>query len=77
MPGVEERVTVIFDARGRNVDHLKRVVYLLTRKSEKVFLFPRIFWYKIASAIQFYDGKRSDIMLLYEQYKGGSRNEHN
>ena len=70
LPGIDEKLCLIFTARGRKVDHLKRCVWLLTQEDEyKVFKFPLLFWYRLAFLIQFCGAKRSDVMYLYEKFK--------
>lgn len=70
LPGIDEKLCLIFTARGRKVDHLKRCVWLLTQEDEyKVFKFPLLFWYRLAFLIQFCGAKRSDVMYIYEKFK--------
>lgn len=69
LPGVNEKLCVIFTARGRKVDHLKRVVHILTEKDEhKAFALPLAFWYKLSALIQFSGAHRSDVERLYEMF---------
>lgn len=69
LPGVNEKLCLIFTARGRKVDHLKRVIHILTAEQgddHKAFSLPLIFWYKIAALIQQEGAHRSDIAFLWE-----------
>lgn len=69
LPGITEPLCLIFTARGRKIDHLKRCVYLLTKYDEHtVFSLPLSFWYKLAALIQFHGAKKSDVLLLYESF---------
>ncbi|MBM7022649.1 hypothetical protein [Treponema sp. Marseille-Q4523] len=69
LPGITEKLCLIFTARGRKVDHLKRCVYLLTKENkDKVFKFPLLFWYRLAGLIQFSGAKKSDVMHLYTEF---------
>lgn len=77
LPGVNEKLCLVFTARGRKVDHLKRCVHILTEKDEhKVFSLPLAFWYKLSSLIQFSGAHRSDVLRLYDMFtkkKGKSK----
>lgn len=69
LPGVNEKLCVILEAKGRKVDHLKRSIYLLTKQNEdKVFRFPLVFWYKTAALIEYSGAKKSDLMFLYNKF---------
>ena len=69
LPGINEKLCLIFTARGRKVDHLKRSIWLLTQEDEyKVFKMPLIFWYRLSYLIQFEQAKKSDVMYLYEKF---------
>lgn len=71
LPGVDEKLCLIFTARGRKVDHLKRAVFILTDEQgdeHKAFALPLIFWYRLASLIQQGDAHRSDIAVLWEAF---------
>lgn len=70
LPSVNEKLCLIFTARGRKIDHLKRCLYLLTRENENaVYSLPLIFWYKLAGLIQYSEAKKSDVMTLFDKYK--------
>ncbi len=69
LPGITEKLYLIFTARGRKVDHLKRCIYLLTREDEHaIFKFPLLFWYRLTGLIQFSGAKKSDVLHLYKQF---------
>lgn len=69
LPGVNEKLCLVFTARGRKIDHLKRCIFLLTQGDEyKVFELPLAFWYKLAALIQFSGAHKSDVMRLYEMF---------
>lgn len=78
LPGVREPIKIIYIAKGRKVDHLKRCLFLLTQRDKyEIFKFPLIFWYKLSSLIQFSGAKNSDITILYNQFKKTRRNNKN
>lgn len=71
LPGVNERLCLIFTARGRKIDHLKRALHILTEEQKdehKVFSLPLIFWYRLAALIQHGGAHRSDIEVLWERF---------
>lgn len=71
LPGVDQKLCLIYTARGRKIDNLKRVIYILTEEQgdeNKVFKLPLIFWYKLAAIIQHNGALRSDISILWEQF---------
>ncbi|MBQ8678333.1 MAG: hypothetical protein IJ530_01055 [Treponema sp.] len=71
LPGVSERLCLIFTARGRRIDHLKRVLHILTDEQgddHKAFSLPLIFWYRLSALIQHDGAHRSDIEILWEQF---------
>lgn len=71
LPGVDQKLCLIFTARGRKVDNLRRVIYILTDQQgddNKVFKLPLMFWYKLAALIQQTKAVRSDVALLWETY---------
>ena len=71
LPGVDSKLCVLFTARGRKVDHLKRVVYILTDEQGdryKAFKLPLLFWYRIAALIQQCGAQRTDLAVLWESF---------
>ncbi|MBQ3670158.1 MAG: hypothetical protein IJR39_07115 [Treponema sp.] len=71
LPGVNEKLCLIFIAQGRKIDDLKRVLYILTDEQNdehKVFSLPLIFWYRLSALIQQSEAHRSDIALLWEKF---------
>lgn len=71
LPGVDQKLCLIFTARGRRFDNLKRVIYILTEEQgdeNKVFRLPLIFWYKLAALIHQSGANRSDVALLWETF---------
>lgn len=78
LPCVDQKLTLILKAKGRKVDHLKRAMYLFSKKDEvKVFSFPLIFWYKLAGLIEHFGAKKSDLFTLYNQYLCEDKNANN
>lgn len=70
LPGCRVPVKIIFTAKGRKIDYLKRCLFMLTKNDKyEIFKFPYIFWYKLASLIQFSGAKKSDVEILYNQFK--------
>lgn len=73
LPGVEEKLQLLYTAKGRKIDELKRVLYILTDEQgdeHKVFKLPLIFWYRLAALIQQSGAARSDIAVLWECFTG-------
>jgi|GEM_PF-902048 len=71
LPGVSEKLCLIFTARGRKIDELKRVLYILTEEQSdehKAFSLPVIFWYRISALIQQNIASRSNIEVLWEKF---------
>ncbi|MCR5252585.1 MAG: hypothetical protein K6C98_02595 [Treponema sp.] len=71
LPGVNEKLCVIYTARGKKIDHLKRVLYILTDEQgeeHKVFKLPLLFWYRLAAVIQQNGAPRSDLSVLWESF---------
>ena len=71
LPGVNEKLCLIFTARGRKIDDLKRVLHILTdeqKDEHKVFSLPLVFWYRLSALIQRGEAHRSDIALLWEKF---------
>lgn len=71
LPGISEKLCLIFTARGRKIDELKRVLHILTDEQQdehKVFGLPLIFWYRLAAMIQFGNAHRTDIAYLWEKF---------
>jgi len=71
LPGVSEKLCLIFTAGGRKIDELKRVLYILTEEQNdehKAFSLPLIFWYRLSALIQQKKALRSDIGLLWERF---------
>lgn len=69
LPGIYERLCLIFTAKGHKVDHLKRCLWLLTMEDkDAVFRLPLLFWYRLAALIQFSGAKKSDVLYLYGQF---------
>lgn len=71
LPGVSERVEVIFQARGHKVDDIERLKKILIEGQNEniLFKFPLIFWYKLSAMINYQKGKRIDALRLFNQYK--------
>jgi len=71
LPGVNEKLCLIFTARGKKVDHLKRVLYILTEEQgneHQVFTLPLLFWYRLGALIQQSGAARSDLAVLWESF---------
>ena len=70
LPGVEAPLSVLFTARGRKIDHLKRALFLLQEADGyKHYLLPPLFWYRLSGLVQHAGAKKSDILLLYRQFR--------
>lgn len=73
LPGTNEKLCLVFSARGKKIDILKRVLYILTEEqndSYSAFSLPLIFWYRIAGLIQHCGASRSDLEILWENFTG-------
>lgn len=69
LPGVSCPIKIIFTAKGKKVDHLKRSLFILTQNDKyEIFKFPLIFWYKLSALIKFSQAQRSDLELLYKMF---------
>lgn len=71
LPGVDGKLCLIFMAKGRKIDLLKRVLFILTDEQgdeHKAFSLPLIFWYKVAAMIQHDGAVRSDLAILWESF---------
>lgn len=71
LPGINEKLCLIFTARGKKVDHLKRVLYILTEEQQdeyKAFSLPLIFWYRLGFLIQQSGAQRSDLEVLWQSF---------
>lgn len=70
LPGVNEKLCLIYEAKGRRFDILKRTIYNLTKDDEfSIFKYDLSFWYRLCFLIQSCQGKSSDIKLLCDKYK--------
>lgn len=69
LPGIGCKLFVLFEARGHKIDHLKRCLFLLTDSNTGgVFMFPHLFWYRLAGLIQFHGAPKSEVMTLYNHF---------
>lgn len=69
LPGVNGNLEIIFIAKGRKIDDLKRCLFNLTKDDKyEIFSFPKIFWYKLAGLIQFSKAYKTDVEYLYSQF---------
>lgn len=70
LPGVDSKLLLLYEARGRRYDDFKKALYLLTKDDPyKCLCLPLAFWFKIFSLVDHYGGKKSDVMWLFEKYK--------
>lgn len=70
LPGVSDKVQIIYQARGHKVDSLKRCLHILSQNEKYlIYKMPVLFWYKICAMIEYYDGKRMDFVRLYNLYR--------
>ena len=70
LPGINSKLYMIYCAKGRKIDHLKRVLFLLTQDDEYlVYQLPLEFWFKLCFNIQFFSGYKSDVIQLFNQFK--------
>jgi hypothetical protein len=63
LPNVGQQVGILFKARGRQIDLLRKALYFLTDAvGDKVFLYKPIFWQRIACLIESYKGHYSPLL---------------
>ena len=72
LPGIKEKLFILYEARGRKIDNLKRSLFILTegkKETNDVFTFPLIFWFRLAGTINIAGAPRSDIVRLKGMFK--------
>lgn len=67
LPGVDEKLALVFSTNGNKVKKLDGIIKKLTKSvSNGIFLFPALFWYHLASVIQYAKTKQNAIETLLE-----------
>ena len=70
LPGISQKVKIIYCARGKKVDLIERALNLITKEDEyAAFRFSKEFFFQLAAIIKFWEAKRFDIIRLYNRYK--------
>ncbi len=78
LPGVSNKVQIIYTAKGHKVDDVKRADYLLTQQSKYlIYKLPKMFWYKLAAQIEYFNARKTNFITLYNQYKPKNMKELN
>lgn len=76
LPGLTENLQVLFSVRGRRFELLKRTVYVLLDTCQNnpgtVFMLPDIFWYRLGCVINQFGGKKTDVLILLNNFITGS-----
>lgn len=69
LPGIDIPLYVIFKAKGRKIDELKHVLYILTKEDHYApFRLKIEFWEKLASMIEYHGSYREEVIFLYNKY---------
>jgi len=69
LPGVDEKLCLLYSTKGNKVKKLDGIVKKLTRINPfEIFQFPETFWYRLTSIIQFKNSKSSLVNSLYDLY---------
>lgn len=76
LPGVEGKLTLLYETRGKKLDDMKRILFLLTRENEyEIFRFSYLFWFHLIALIECSGGKKWEVEKLYRDYKRENENE--
>lgn len=76
LPGVDEKLTLIYMTKGNCVKKLDGIIKKLTKDDEnEIFTFPALFWYRLTSIIQFKNSKPTLINGLYNLYSEKTKKE--
>jgi hypothetical protein len=76
LPQVKQKAGILFRARGRRVDLLKRAYWHLEQMNGKsVYTWPTAFWQKVGCLLDHSHGRkslavRSNLILLSREYRG-------
>ena len=74
LPGIEIPLYVIFKAKGRKIDDLKHVLYILTKEDHYApFRLKIEFWEKLAAMIEYHGSYREEVIFLYNKYAAKGR----
>lgn len=74
LPGIDIALSIIFFARGKKFDSMKRAIFLLKEKyGYGIFLERPLFWQKLAGLCHRNTG-RHIIFLFYENWRNGKWN---
>lgn len=69
LPGVDEKLALVFSTNGNKVKKLDGIIKKLTKSvSNGIFLFQALFWYRLTSIIQFRNSKPTLVNGLYNLY---------
>lgn len=70
LPGVDADLSLLYEARGRKIDELKRILHLLVKDDEYgVFRFDYLFWFRLTALIESTGGKKWEVEKLYRDCK--------
>jgi hypothetical protein len=79
LPNVEQKVGVLFRARGRQIDLLRKALFFLAEiNGNDIFLYDTFFWQKISCLIEGCKGRyspalKSNIAALHDAHFSGSK----
>lgn len=67
LPGIETPLCLVWKAKGRKIDDLKRALYWLAEKDgDAAFRLPLPFWQKLSRVLQNGGAKKSEVLYLHE-----------
>lgn len=74
LPGIDVPLYVILKAKGRKIDELKHVLYILTKEDHYApFRLKLDFWKELAYKIEYKDCYKERIIYLYNKYSTKGR----
>lgn len=74
LPGIDIPLYVIFKAKGKKIDELKHVLYILTKEDHYApFRLKIEFWEKLAVMIEYHGSYREEVIFLYNKYAAKGR----
>lgn len=76
LPGVDGKLSLLYETRGRKLDDMKRILFLLTRENKyEIYRFSYLFWFHLIALIECSGGKKWEVKKLYRDYKRQNENE--
>lgn len=69
LPGIETPLYIILTVKGKKLDILKHVLYILTREDQYApYKLPLDFWIKLSYLIEYKKAYKEDVFFLYNKY---------